>query len=919
MVHFPHFIVGPLPEQSSIKRSRNLPRARPSQSTVSSQMSNTPKITFRKDYTPPDYLIDEVALHFDLGEEETIVTSRLAVRRNPAMGNANEDAPLILDGRGLIPDSVSVDDDPISADNYGVDAEHLTIWRVPERFGLTVVNRIRPQDNTALDGLYRSGGNFCTQCEAEGFRKITYFLDRPDVLARYATTIVADRAHYPVLLSNGNAMERGESGDRHWVRWIDPFPKPCYLFALVAGDLACFSDEFTTRSGRRVRLSLYTQHHNADKCDHAMGSLKKAMAWDEAVFDLEYDLDEYMIVAVDDFNMGAMENKGLNIFNSRYVLARPETATDDDYAAIEEVIAHEYFHNWTGNRVTCRDWFQLSLKEGLTVFRDQEFSADQVARSIKRIQDTRLLREAQFPEDGGPMAHPVRPESYMEISNFYTATIYNKGAELIRMMRALLGREGFLRGIALYIRRHDGEAVTIEDFVLAIEEAGRMDLGQFRRWYEQAGTPTVAAEGRYDAKEKTYTLTLNQSCKPTPGQSEKEPLHIPLAVGLVDENGQDLPLKLTGEEKASPPGARVLSLRESSEQFQFTGVPHRPIPSLLRGFSAPVTLKMTRSVDDLAFLLAFDSDPFARWDAGQSLATKLILDLVAEYQAGKTLAFNPVLAEAFENILRNTRIEKALTAEILTLPTEIHLGMQMECVDVDAIHYARQFVRRRVAQRLKDRFFNGYHRYGSDKPYRYEALRAGERRLKNICLGFLMELPTPEIQALCFSQFRDADNMTDVLAALSLLANTDCAERGEALGIFETRWRHDSLVMDKWFATQAVSQLPNTLQTVRELTNHAAFSLKNPNKVRALIGAFCQRNQLRFHAADGDGYAFLVDQVLALDAMNPQIAARLLSAFSRWRAFDPERQQSMRASIHKILTQPKLSRDTYEIASKMIA
>nr|VFK50324.1 MAG: aminopeptidase N [Candidatus Kentron sp. TC] len=880
-------------------------------------MSKTPKTIFRKNYTPPDYLIDEVALNFDLGEEETIVTSRLAIRRN--VGRADEDVPLILDGIGLILDSVAVDDYPISAGDYTVDAEHLTISRVPERFGLTAVNRIRPQDNTVLEGLYRSGGNFCTQCEAEGFRRITYFLDRPDVLARYTTTIVADRARYPVLLSNGNAVARGESKGRQWVRWEDPFPKPSYLFALVAGDLARFSDEFTTRSGRVARLSLYTQHHNSDKCGHAMQSLKKAMAWDEEVFGLEYDLDEYMIVAVDDFNMGAMENKGLNIFNSRYVLAKPETATDDDYAAIEEVIAHEYFHNWTGNRVTCRDWFQLSLKEGLTVFRDQEFSADQVARSIKRIQDVRLLRESQFPEDAGPMAHPVRPESYMEISNFYTATIYNKGAELIRMMRMLLGREGFLRGMEYYIGRHDGEAATIDDFVLAMEKAGRLDLGQFRRWYGQAGTPKVVAEGRYDAKKNTYTLTLNQSCEPTPGQSEKEPFHIPLAVGLLDENGWDLPLRLVGEETAFPPGARVLSLRERSERFQFMDIPHRPIPSLLRGFSAPVTLKMTRDVDELAFLLAFDSDPFARWDAGQSLALKLILELVTEYRAGGTLELNRVLVEAFEKILSDARIEEALVAEILTLPTEIHLGMQMECIDVDAIHHARQFVRRGLAQALEERFFDVYRRYENNEPYGYSSESAGKRRLRNVCLGFLMELSEPEIQALCFSQFRDADNMTDVLAALSLLANTDCAERDEALGIFEIRWRDDPLVMDKWFAAQATSRLPNTLRTVRELTGHAAFSLKNPNKVRALIGAFCQRNQLRFHAENGGGYRFLVDQVLALDAMNPRIAARLLSAFGRWRTFEPERQQSMRTSIDKVLAQPGLSKDTYEIASKMLA
>nr|VFK56550.1 MAG: aminopeptidase N [Candidatus Kentron sp. TUN] len=884
--------------------------------------TRTPKTIYRKDYTPPNYLVDQVALKFELGEEETIVSSRLVIRRNLATTDREtapqEAVPLILNGHGLILDSVSLDDKLMGADDYSVDTEYLTIPSVPEHFTLNIVNRIRPQDNTALEGLYQSSGNFCTQCEAEGFRKITYFLDRPDVLAKYTTTIVADRTRYPVLLSNGNAVARGESGDRHWVRWEDPFPKPCYLFALVAGDLVSLGDEFTTRAGRKVRLSLYVQKHNLDKCDHAMQSLKKAMAWDEKVFGLEYDLDEYMIVAVDDFNMGAMENKGLNIFNSRYVLAKPETATDDDYAAIEEVIAHEYFHNWTGNRVTCRDWFQLSLKEGLTVFRDQEFSADQVARSVKRIQDVRLLREIQFTEDASPMAHPVRPEHYMEISNFYTATIYNKGAEVIRMMQALLGKAGFLRGMELYIRRHDGQAVTIDDFVLAMEEANQMDLRQFRRWYNQAGTPKVTAKGEYNPEEKTYTLIFEQSCRATPNQPEKEPFHIPLAIGLVDANGGDLPLRLAGEEKASPPGTRVFSLRETKEQFQFIDVPH-PVPSLLREFSAPVTLKMTRTADELAFLLAWDNDPFSRWDAGQALATKLILDLVKEYQAGGKLESTWVLTEALEKALLDTGAEEALTAEILALPTEIYLGMQMECIDVEAIHHVRQFIRHELAKALENRFFDTYHRYRSDKSYRYSSRSAGQRRLKNLCLGYLMELSDPEIQALCFSQFQNADNMTDTLAALSFLANTDCPERREALGIFEKQWRHDPLVMDKWFSVQATSQLPDTLQTVKELMEHATFSLKNPNKVRALIGAFCQRNQVRFHEAGGAGHAFLADQVLTLDAMNPQIAARLLGAFGRWRTFDSIRQQSMQKEIGRILVQPGLSKDTYEIASKMLA
>nr|VFK25753.1 MAG: aminopeptidase N [Candidatus Kentron sp. MB]VFK29742.1 MAG: aminopeptidase N [Candidatus Kentron sp. MB]VFK74893.1 MAG: aminopeptidase N [Candidatus Kentron sp. MB] len=880
----------------------------------------SPKTIYRKDYTLPDYLIDEIILTFELDEEETMVSSRLVIHRNPKAVTHGA-VPLILDGRGLRPDSVVLDGAPLDADDYVVDEERLTIPAVPERFTLAIVNRIRPQDNTTLEGLYRSSGNFCTQCEAEGFRRITYFADRPDVLAKYTTTIVANKTRYPVLLSNGNPA-RGESADgRHWVRWEDPFPKPCYLFALVAGDLVSLRDEFITRSGRKVGLALYVQRHNLDKCDHAMQSLKKAMAWDEAVFGLEYDLDEYMIVAVDDFNMGAMENKGLNIFNARYVLAKPETATDDDYAAIEEVIAHEYFHNWTGNRVTCRDWFQLSLKEGLTVFRDQEFSASQVARSVKRIRDVRLLRETQFSEDAGPMAHPVRPESYMEISNFYTVTIYEKGAEVIRMIRALLGNEGFLRGIALYLQRHDGEAATIEDFVAAMEEAGQMDLGQFRGWYAQAGTPEVSVEGQYDAEEKTYTLTLAQSCKPTPGQPEKAPFHIPIAVGLLDEHGEDLPLKPAGEVSSSR--TRVLSLRQRRQQFRFVDIPSPPIPSLLRGFSAPVTLKMTRTPEELAFLLAHDSDPFSRWDAGQTLATRLMLDSIAEYQAGRVIKVDGILIDALGKVLKkalaDTQSEKGLIAEILNLPTEIYLGMQMECVDVEAIHHVRQFMRRALAEALKEPFLDAYHRYGSHGPYQYSSESAGKRRLKNLCLGFLMELPDPEIPALCLARFEGADNMTDALAALSFLANADCAERQAALQGFERKWRHDPLVMDKWFAAQATSRLSDTLPAVKGLMTHPAFSLKNPNKVRALIGSFCQRNQLRFHRADGAGYIFLADQVLALDAMNPQIAARLLGALSRWRSFDADRQGVMKRELERIVTHPGLSRDTYEIASKTLA
>nr|VFJ87272.1 MAG: aminopeptidase N [Candidatus Kentron sp. H]VFJ88904.1 MAG: aminopeptidase N [Candidatus Kentron sp. H]VFJ95147.1 MAG: aminopeptidase N [Candidatus Kentron sp. H] len=904
----------------------------------------TPDTTFRKDYAPPDYLIDHVALHIDLGEEETTVTARLAIRRHPDRGQRpTEDyPPLVLDGCEPYPDSVFLDDRPLAAGAYTLDAEHLTLpisallhdpGQCAAPFTLATTKRLRPQDNTTLEGLYKSGGNFCTQCEAEGFRKITWFLDRPDVLARYTTTLVAHKTRYPVLLSNGNLVAQGEDPEnphRHWVRWEDPFPKPSYLFALVAGDLACLRDRFTTRAGRAVRLALYVQHHNIDKCEHAMAALKKAMAWDERVFGLEYDLDDYMIVAVDDFNMGAMENKGLNIFNSKYVLARPETATDEDYAAIEEVIAHEYFHNWTGNRVTCRDWFQLSLKEGLTVFRDQEFSAHQVARAIKRIRDARLLRESQFAEDAGPMAHPVRPDSYREISNFYTVTIYNKGAEVIRMMQTLLGEEAFRRGIELYLKRHDGQAATIEDFVRAMAQAGKTDLAMFRRWYSQSGTPRVTARGQYDPDKKTYTLTLSQSCPPTPGQPEKQPFHIPIRLGLLDREGRELPLTLAGEGAHAPQAGRrtrVLSLGQAHQTFQFVQIPTPPIPSLLRGFSAPVTLDITGSPQPraaLAFLLAHDTDPFARWDAGQTLATRAMLDLIPLWRADPNapLRLPEDLTHAFRKTLRDTRLEAALIAEILTLPTEIALGLHMDTIDPDAIHHVRRSLRGQLAGALKDGLLEAYHAHETHDPYRYDPELAGRRRLKNLCLGYLMERSDPEIHALCLEQYHHADNMTDTLAALVPLVDREDMDPQERQGIlddFQARWRHDPLVLDKWFTVQATARRPDTLERVRGLMDHEAFSLQNPNRVRALIGAFCHRNPVRFHQANGEGYRFLADRVLELDPINPQIAARLLSALSRWRGFDPHRQQTMRAEIERVLAQPGLSKDTREIAAKMAA
>ena len=879
-------------------------------------LTKTPKTTYLKDYAPPAYRLPAIDLRFELGEEFTTVRSRLRVERADA---APVDTPLVLDGQELELLVLELDGVPLAVERYRVEADRLTLFAPPPAFELTVVTRIRPQDNASLEGLYQSSGNFCTQCEAEGFRKITYFLDRPDVMAVFTTTLVADPARYPVLLSNGNPVGGGELDDgRHWAAWHDPFPKPCYLFALVAGHLQHIEDTFVTRSGRAVKLRIYVEPENLDQCGHAMVSLKQAMAWDEERFGLEYDLDLYQIVAVGDFNMGAMENKGLNIFNTKYVLAKPETATDADYQGILGVIGHEYFHNWTGNRVTCRDWFQLSLKEGLTVFRDQEFSSDLGSRGVKRIEDVRMLRGSQFPQDAGPMAHPVRPDSYIEINNFYTVTVYNKGAELIRMIETLLGRDGFRRGMDLYFQRHDGQAVTCDDFVAAMADANDFDPSQFKRWYHQAGTPELTFSDDYDAAACVYTLTVRQSCPPTPDQPGKEPFHIPLALGLLDATGRDLPLQLAGE-RESRGTTRVLELREPEHSFHFVNIPARPVPSLLRGFSAPVKLNGAESDADLRFRLARDSDDFNRWDAGQTLAVRAILTLIEDRRQGRAWTLPESFSAAFGQALESGA-DPALLALVLTLPGETYLAEQMEVVDVDGIHAARLFVQRTLAQRLREVLLTTYESLHADgrNGYRADATAIGRRALKNVCLEYLMQLEEDRPLELCLRQFHVAGNMTDQLGALSPLANHDGPERPTALTAFYDRWRREALVLDKWLALQATSCLPGTLDVVKRLMAHEAFNLRNPNKVRALIGAFCQANPVHFHARDGSGYTFLADQVLALNAFNPQIAARLIAAFTRWRKFDPARQQGMRDQLERILAASGLSPDVYEIAAKSL-
>lgn len=874
----------------------------------------SPQAIYRKEYAPPAYRIETVELDVALGEESTRVAGRLAIRA--ATGRPG---PLVLDGEGLDLVSIRVDGDILPEAAYTVAEDSLTIHNPPHQFTLETEADIRPQDNTALEGLYKSRGSFCTQCEAQGFRRITWYLDRPDVMAAFTTRITGDKARYPVLLSNGNPIESGDlPGGRHFAVWRDPFPKPCYLFALVAGDLACAEDHFTTRSGRDVTLRIYVEPGREDRCGHAMESLKKAMRWDEETFGLEYDLDIFMIVAVSDFNMGAMENKGLNVFNDKYILANPETATDADYGFIEAIIAHEYFHNWTGNRVTCRDWFQLSLKEGLTVFRDQLFSADMRSAPVERAKQVRALRARQFPEDAGPMAHPVRPDSYIEINNFYTATVYEKGAEVIRMMHTLLGRDGFRKGMDLYFRRHDGQAVTCEDFVRAMEDANAADLSQFRLWYSQSGTPELAAEGRYDPAAKTYELTVRQTCPPTPGQPEKQAMHIPLALALIGGAGREMPLRLDGENPGTGATERVLGITKASQTFRFTGIGEEPAPSLLRGFSAPVRLKQDLPAERRRQLIAHDSDPFNRWETAQQYASGLLLEMVAAVQAEREPDADAAFIDALRDVLRDASLDKALIAETLVLPSEDYLAQHMATVDIDAIHAARESLRRAVAERLKEDFLAAYHGNASNRPYSPDHASSAGRRLRNVALGYLGASGSRDGVALAVEQARTADNMTDSIGALTVLNDLDDPARAAALDAFYARWKDDPLVIDKWFTLQATSSLPGTLQAVEKLLAHPAFSIKTPNKVRALIGAFCQGNSLRFHAADGKGYAFLADRVLELNRLNPQVAARLVGAFGQWRRFDAGRQALMQAALERIAGSEGLSPDVYEIATKAL-
>ena len=876
-----------------------------------------PSTIFLKDYQPPAYLIDNVKLHFELQETKTVVTSKLAIQLNP--GNKLKDKPFKLDGQNLKLSSIKVDGKKLSEKEYACDDESLTVLDMPETCEVEIITVINPIENKALEGLYLSSGMYCTQCEAQGFRRITYFPDRPDVMSTYEVTIIGEKEKYPILLSNGNLIDKGESDNgNHWATWQDPSLKPSYLFALVAGDLFCKEDSFITMSGRKISLQVFVEHENSHKCDHALMSLKQAMKWDEDTYGREYDLDIYMIVAVNDFNMGAMENKGLNVFNASCVLASPDTATDADYYNIQSIIAHEYFHNWSGNRVTCRDWFQLSLKEGFTVFRDQEFSADLNSRATKRIDDVNVLRTHQFAQDSGPMAHPIRPDHYIEISNFYTVTVYNKGAEVVRMIRNLVGIDGFRKGTDLYFERHDGQAVTTEDFVAAMEDANNIDLSLFQNWYSQAGTPELEVKTTYNKEEKTFRLQIKQTCEDTPGQKNKKPFHIPLQVGLLDENGSDIVLELEGDTPSAPETLRTLEVRKKEEVFTFLNVLNKPLVSLNRGFTSPVKIKLEQTDDDLAFIFANDSDEFNRWEAGQTLAMNTLLDLIKNIQDNKALSIDEKVINAFRNTLIDKNLDKALIAQAITLPSESYLADQCDSVDVDAIHQARTYMRNEIAKSLETELKNIYQLGKSNVEYMFDADEMARRDLSHVCLSYLMCLNSDEVISFCIEQISKENNMTDVLSALTILSHHKNTSRQKALDDFYDKWKHDAQVVEKWFAIQAASDLPDTLERVKKLMKHEAFSLTNPNKVRSLIGRFCAGNIAHFHNSDGSGYKFLADQVLALDAMNPQIAARLIQSMSRWRRYDESRQNLMRKQLERILAVKDLSKDVYEITSRSL-
>lgn len=875
-----------------------------------------PKVIYLKDYQPSRYLVDSIHLEFTLDPKATRVVSKIKLHANPKLAPAGD---LTLDGDELKLISIAMNGQPLARTDFEVSPQKLTIRNPPEQFSLRIETEIAPAANTKLSGLYQSQDLYCTQCEAEGFRRITYYLDRPDVLSVFTTRIIASKSDVPVLLSNGNETARGDlPGGKHFAEWHDPHPKPSYLFALAAGKLGVLEDAITTKSGRNVRLRIFVEPGNEPKVEYAMGALKRSMRWDEETFGLEYDLDDFMIVAVSAFNAGAMENKGLNIFNSALLLASPDTATDAEYERIESVIAHEYFHNWTGDRVTCRDWFQLSLKEGLTVYRDQIFTADMRDAAVKRIDDVRLLRARQFKEDDGPLAHPPRPASFIEIENFYTTTVYEKGAEICRMIERLVGKEGFRKGMDLYFQRNDGTAATVEDFIAAFADANGRDFTQFARWYNQAGRPRVRAETRYDEAARALDLTLTQETLPTPGQPVKAPLHIPVAVGFLDEAGRDIPLRLEGENKSAAATTRIVELKEPRTTFRFIDMPRPQGRSLLRGFSSPVTLELESTAEEDAFLFAHDSDPFNRWEAGQRYARRILFEGAKAWRAGKPLPRDPKFIEAMRRTLLDQSLEPAYKSLALMLPTVSELAQAGDApIDYEALYESRQGLRAEIGQALGEEFQRLYDSESRMLGAGLDGESAGRRSLVNTALAYLVA--ADEARApLAYAHYTGAKTMTDRMAALTILANLDAPEREKALADFYERFKNDGLVMEKWLRTQALSTRKETLSEIKRLTSHPAFDIKNPNRVRSLIGAYAHSNPYRFYTDGKDGFDFLGDTVLKLDPINPKIAANLISALESWRKLPPEQQAFAKATLARVKNTEGLSRHTFEIASKCL-
>ncbi|HCG7064932.1 aminopeptidase N [Vibrio parahaemolyticus] len=866
-------------------------------------MSQAPQAKYRKDYQAPSHTITDIDLTFDLYDNDTIVTALSKVVQK------GESTTLELDGEGLELRSVKVDGEDWA--HHEVKEASLVLSDLPAEFELEIITKIDPEANTALEGLYKSGGAFCTQCEAEGFRRITYYLDRPDVLAKYTTKVIADKATYPYLLSNGNRIAQGEAENgRHWVQWQDPHPKPAYLFALVAGDFDVLRDKYTTMSGRNVDLEIFVDKGNLDRAGHAMTSLINSMKWDEERFGLEYDLDIYMIVAVDFFNMGAMENKGLNIFNSKFVLANDQTATDRDYLGIEAVIGHEYFHNWTGNRVTCRDWFQLSLKEGLTVFRDQEFSSDLGSRAVNRIDNVRIIRGPQFAEDASPMSHPIRPNKVIEMNNFYTLTVYEKGSEVIRMYHTLLGEEGFQKGMKLYFERHDGTAATCEDFVSAMEDATGVDLKQFRLWYSQSGTPTLRVNSEYNAEAKTYALTVEQFTEATQDQAEKQALHIPFDIELYDSKGQIIPLIINGESVHN-----VLDIKQDKQTFVFENVVEQPVPSLLREFSAPVKLEYDYSDAELIFLMKHATNDFARWDASQMLLAKYIRQNVTNVQTGSEVQLSEDLIDAFRGVLLDENLEPAFIAQVFSLPSINEITGWYKQIDVDAVDTVLNSITVSLSAALEDELSATYHTL-KQAEYTIDHAAIGKRALRNQCLQFLAH--TDKGNTLVKAQYEAANNMTDTIAAMSAANSAQLECREELMADYSDKWKHDGLVMDKWFALQGTNPAEDALEKVKATMNHEAFSLKNPNRTRSLIGSFLAANPVRFHDKSGSGYQFAGEILRQLNDSNPQVASRMIDPLLKFRKYDEARQAMIRAELEKLKAMDNLAKDLFEKVTKAL-